>query len=189
MTSTKAHDLLARYRQGELEALESLVHLLRRPLFTFIRRRVASQQDAEDIFQDVWLKALRALPRYRRGHFAGWLFRIARNVIIDRARRAHPEWSLQAGRDEEDLQPLEDRLAAPGPTPDRQAAARDLGLKISAAVQTLPAEQREVFLLRMDAGMPFKEIARLQGVSINTALARMQYALDKLRYMLEEEQS
>ena len=82
---------------------------------------------------------------------------------------------------------LEDRLAAPGISPAEEAGGTSLGLQIEEAVQTLSPEQKEVFLLRMYGNVSFKEIAGIQKCSINTCLARMQYALTKLRSILKEE--
>ena len=111
------------------------------------------------------------------------MFRIAHNLIIDQSRRKKPDCSLDA--------PLRRKRRSPRrpdprrrPSPAAEAAGRDLGRHIEAAAARLPVEQREVFWLRMEAGLPFKEIARIQRCSINTALARMQYALDKLRTTL-----
>ena len=78
-------------------------------------------------------------------------------------------------------------MAAPGLGPDEQVAGRDIGKRLREALRELPEEQREVFVLRMEQDMPFREIAKLQGVSINTALARMQYALRKLRRDLRQD--
>jgi RNA polymerase sigma-70 factor (ECF subfamily) len=82
---------------------------------------------------------------------------------------------------------LEDQLAAPGISPAEEVGGTHLGKRIDAAVKTLSPEQKEVFLMRMYANTSFKEIAKIQKCSINTCLARMQYALTKLRSILKEE--
>jgi len=177
--------LLALYRKGDLDALEKLVLRHRRKLFGFIYGMLSRQDEAEDVFQDVWFKAIRNIHRYEDRNFLGWLFQIARNGVVDRLRRRRPDVSLDAAPAEG--QSLGQMLASPTADPFARLAASDLGRRIAAAVAALPAEQREVFLLRVQAGTPFKEIARLQKVSINTALARMQYALAKLRAALGDE--
>jgi RNA polymerase sigma-70 factor (ECF subfamily) len=177
---------LAEYRAGRVEAMGSLVDHFRRPLFGFIAKMMEGHADAEEIFQEVWIRALTNLHRYRDDRFLSWLFRIAHNLVIDRARRGKRLVELDRPQDE-DGGTLQDRLAAPVLGPDAEAHARDLGERIGAAVRKLPDEQREVFLLRTEGELPFKEIARIQGVSINTALARMQYALQKLRVELKDD--
>jgi len=88
-------------------------------------------------------------------------------------------------RDKDDEDPFESRVADPGLSPSSISAAGELGIRIDVAVAELPAEQREVFVMRMQGDVSFKEIAEIQGVSINTALARMQYAVRKLRAVLQ----
>ena len=175
---------LAEYRDGNPEAMGKLVEYYRRPLFGFILRMTEGAGDAEEIFQEVWLRVIKSQHRYTHKNFKSWLFRIARNLVIDRARKRKPMVDLQSRYADSDENVFETRVEA------RDLDARDcldakvLGDRIAAAVQTLPGEQREVFLLRTEADMPFKKIASLQGTSINTALARMQYALTKLRETL-----
>ncbi len=177
---------LAEYRQGRVEALGSLVDHFRRPLYAFISRMMEGHVDADEVFQDVWLRAIKNLDRFDDDKLLSWLFRIAHNLLIDRARRVKPSVALDAPG-HEDGEPLIQRLASSGLGPDAQEAGRDLGRRIEAAVLRLPAEQREVFLLRTEGDMAFKDIAKLQKVSINTALARMQYALAKLREDLRDD--
>ncbi len=170
---------LARYREGDVEALGELVRQYRRPLFGFILKMTEGRDDAEEIFQEVWIRAIRNLSGYRDGHFLSWLFRIARNLVIDRVRKRKPDVSLQEADD--DHTSLEERLPSGDADPAGQSADHDTGLRIRRAIDGLPPEQKEVFLMRTEGDLPFKEIARIQGTSINTALARMQYALEKLR--------
>lgn len=180
---------LAEYRDGNVEALGRLVEHYRRPLFAFILRMTEGREDAEEIFHEVWFRVIRNLHTYRDKRFLSWLFRIAHNLIIDRARKQKPVVDPRpaAGSDGSPEDPIETRVAAPGLSPASEAAGHDLGQRIAAAVGQLPGEQREVFLMRTEGDLPFKDIARIQGTSINTALARMQYALAKLRKELETE--
>ena len=178
---------LAEYREGDVEALGRLVEHYRRPLFGFILRMTEGRGDADEVFQEVWLRVIRHQERYTHKNFKGWLFRIAQNLIIDRARKQKPVVDLQATAQEEDENVFETRIADPGLSAEAQIDAEALGKQILAAVRTLPEEQRAVFLMRTEADLPFREIARIQGTSINTALARMQYALAKLRNALHTE--
>lgn len=184
--------LLAAYAEGgDVGALGRLVEKYRRPLKAFIARKAAGPADAEECYQETWLRALRGLERFRREHFAAWLFRIARNWLADEGRRKKPDLSLDApatwaGGDGE-VATLGETLAAGGDAPDEQSVQADLGRRIRAAAAELPEEQREVFWLRLDAGLAFREIAEVQGCPLNTALARMQYALAKMRKALAED--
>jgi len=177
--------LLALYREGDVEALERLVLKYRRPLFGFILGMLLRQGDAEDVFQEVWFKAIRNLERYQDRNFLGWLMQIARNGVVDQLRRKRPNVSMDAESDEG--QSVGQMLASPLAGTFERVASHDLGGRIAVAVAALPTEQREVFLMRAQMDLPFREIARLQAVSINTALARMQYALAKLREALESD--
>ena len=175
--------LLAAYRRGDAEALGRLVEKYQRPLFAFLGRFAANPGEADEWFQETWVRAIEHMNIFRQQNLLGWLFRIAHNLAIDAARRRKPDCSLDAPLPGGDTT-LAELVPAPALSPADEAAGRDLGRHIAAAVQLLPVEQREVFWLRMDAGLPFKEIARIQRCSINTALARMQYALAKLRSAL-----
>ncbi len=174
---------LNQYRKGDVEALGRLVERYRRPLYGFIYKMTSPGVDADEIFQDTWIRAVRNLDDFKPGHLLSWLFRIARNVIIDASRKKKPDASLDAAHSASSA--WSERIAAPVIGPDRETAGRDLGRVIAAAVSRLPPEQREVFLLRTEADLPFREIARIQHTSINTSLARMQYALEKLKAELE----
>jgi len=165
--------LLAAYRAGDRTALETLVRRFERPLFAFLLR-MTSAADAEDLYQETWVRALRSLDAFDDRKPLSWLFRIARNLTLDRARRTQSRraWETETRHTANE---------GGGPSPAEEAAGRDLASHIRRTVSRLPPAQREVFLMRVEGELPFREIARVQGVSINTALARMQYALEKLR--------
>ncbi len=177
--------LVRAYRTGDAEALGVLVERYRRPLFSYIFNMSSGQADADEIFQEVWMRVLKHIHRYRSRSFYGWLVRIAHNLVIDQARRCKGNVSLNAESESED--PLVDRLPGDEHSPPRRLANRELGARLVRAVQALPIEQREVFVMRTKGELPFKEIARIQATSINTVLARMQYALRKLRDELQDE--
>ncbi len=181
------HDLLERYRSGDCAALDALIERYRRPLYGFILNMTDRPGDADDIFQDVWLRALRSMDGYQERGFMSWLVRIARNLMIDRFRKRRPEVSFEQENDRGGS--LEHAVPDPGPGPGDEFAAGEVALCIRNAVENLPVEQKEVFLMRVEAELPFKEIAVIQGVSISTALARMQYALAKLRSKLAERET
>ena len=179
---TEDAQLLAAYRRGDAEALGQLVEKYKRPLFAFLSRFAANPGEADEWFQETWVRAIERMNVFRQKNLLSWLFRIAHNLIIDQARRKKPDCSLDAPVAGGAF--LADLIPAAALSPADEAAGRDLGRHIAEAAALLPVEQREVFWLRMDAGLPFKDIARIQRTSVNTALARMQYALGKLRAAL-----
>jgi len=177
--------VLSEYRKGDVSSLEGLVEKYKRPLFGFILNMVRNKGDAEEIFQEVWFKAIKKIDSYRNENFFGWLVRIAHNTVIDGSRKKKPDFSLDEER--ENNWSAKDMVSDSGPGPDRNAENAELDRKIKEAISSLPFEQKEVFVARVQSGLSFKEIARIQKVSINTALARMQYALEKLRPLLKED--
>ena len=180
-------ELIARYARGETDALAVLFERYRRPLFGFIVRMAPSRADAEEVFQEVWLRVINKAKTYRKDRFRGWLYRIAHNLMIDRSRCRKPNVSLDASVGDEAGATLVDRIPSRGRSPSDAAEGAELTARLQKAVAQLPPEQREVFLLRTEGDVPFKEIAAMQDVSINTALARMQYAINRLRKLLHEE--
>jgi len=172
--------LLSAYRNGDTEALGELVEKYKGPLFGFIYKFSEGREDADEVFQEVWVRAIKNMNRYRQKNLLSWLFRIAHNLMIDRIRKRKPVLSLETPAHEDGLA-LSERLPGAGLSPAEETGGHALGRRIEAAASKLPFEQREVFWLRMQADLSFKEIARIQKCSINTALARMQYAVSKLR--------
>jgi RNA polymerase sigma factor (sigma-70 family) len=161
-------------------------------LRTFIRRRVPDPRDAEDILQDVFyelVEANRLLMPIE--HVTGWLFRVARNRIIDLFRKKKPESFGDAAvtrNDEDDdgeLPALEDLLPSPDAGPDALYARNVLLHELELAVDELPEEQRKVFVAHELEGRSFKEIAAETGVSVNTLLSRKRYAVLHMRQRLQ----
>lgn len=175
-------ELIRQYRRGRVGALDELVDRYQGPLYGYIRNMTGNAAEADDVFQEVWMKVIRRVGLYRSRNFGGWLMRIAHNIVIDRLRRRKPEIPMDA--EDEEHPGLAAVLASSDAGAAEAVADAELGQRVREAVASLPSEQREVFLLRAESGMPFREIARLQGVSINTALGRMHYALGRLRPLL-----
>ena len=185
MNERPDENLIQAYLEGDTEALAILVDRHRRGVYGYIVNMVGHGADADDIFQSVWIKAIRNLERYKHSNFGGWLTRIARNAVLDQARRRKPDASLDA--EFADGRTMADTLASAQADPQQEVSALELGVRIREAVASLGVEQREVFVLRTQQNLAFKEIAEMQGVSINTALARMQYALAHLRPLLAQD--
>jgi len=157
-------------------------------LLNFIRRRVPDPRDAEDILQDVFYELVEANRMLMPiDHVTGWLFRVARNRIIDLFRKKKPErFSDRTVADaEDDLLPLEDLLPSPDAGPEALYARNLLLDELALAVDELPAEQREVFVAHEWEGRSFKELAAESGVSVNTLLSRKRYAVLHLRRRLQ----
>jgi RNA polymerase sigma factor (sigma-70 family) len=156
----------------------------------FIRRRVPDPRDAEDILQDVFhelVEANRLLMPIE--HVTGWLFRVARNRIIDLFRKKKPEsfgdTAVARGDDADDLPAFEDLLPSPDAGPEALYARNVLLHELELAVDELPEEQRKVFVAHELEGRSFKEIAAETGVSVNTLLSRKRYAVLHLRQRLQ----
>jgi RNA polymerase sigma factor (sigma-70 family) len=158
-------------------------------LRNFIRRRVPDARDAEDILQDVFYELIEAYRTLQPIDQVGaWMFRVARNRIIDRFRKRRPEASLSEpgnrAEDGEDLS-LEELLPSADAGPEAAYARSVLIEQLEDALEELPKEQRAVFMAHEIEGRSFKEIADESGVSLNTLLSRKRYAVQHLRRRLQ----
>ena len=158
-------------------------------LWNFIRRRVANESDAEDILQDVFYELVQAYRLMKPvEQVSAWLYRVARNRIIDRFREKRPEASTDApvafAEDGEELR-LEELLPSPEAGPEAEFARRVLLEELDAALEELPDEQREAFVAHELEGRSFKELAAETGVSANALRLRKHYAVAHLRERLE----
>ena len=157
-----------------------------RKLLRFIRRRVKDQTDAEDILQEVFYELTEAYRLMKPIEEAGaWLYRVARNRIIDRFRKKQPEpfGAILDGEDE-GLR-WEDLLPSPDAGPEAAYARGVLLEELAAALEELPEEQREVLVAHEMEGRSFKQIAGETGVGVNTLLSRKRYAVLHLRRRLK----
>lgn len=173
--------LIGAYAKGDEKAFETLYYRYRKPLYGYLNN-ISGKNDAEadEVFAETWLRVIDKLPKYQdNGKFSAWLFRISRNIYIDRLRHNKPDRFVTI--DGENSVELTEASTLP---PDRDTGSGDIGQMIAMALDQLHPEQREVFLLREDAQMSFKEIAEIQQCSLGTVLSRMRYALKKLRFLL-----
>jgi RNA polymerase sigma factor (sigma-70 family) len=183
------------YASGDMRAFESLYTRHERALWRFIFRSVAhlpgSQDVADELMQDVWFAVARHAAQYEPGvnqaRFKTWLFTLARNRSIDHMRalasRGGTHTSLDESSDED--QSLHEQIAADsGFGPMQQLASREQGRLLIEALDELPAEQREAFLLQVEAGMSVQEIAEATGVGMETAKSRLRYARKQLKTRL-----
>jgi len=177
-------DLINLYVSGQEGGLVELLRRYKSKIYTSIYLLVKDEYLAEDIFQDTFIKVINTLKagKYNEeGKFLPWVSRIAHNLVIDHFRR-EKRTPLVSGGDDFDIfevlgnydESMEDRMV-------REQTHKDL----KALIHLLPAEQKEVLIMRHFGDMSFKDIADVTEVSINTALGRMRYALNNLRKMMQ----
>jgi RNA polymerase sigma-70 factor, ECF subfamily len=182
--------LMEAFRDGDARAFEQLVARHQRGVYNFLLRSVGVRARTEELLQEVFLRVVRSKQRYERtAKFTTWLYAIARNLCVDESRRARfrDHASLDAerrGKDGDGGRTLLATLAADEVPTDEAALAGTLRERLAAAVDRLPDEQREVFLLRQLSGLSFREIGETVGIPENTVKSRMRYALEKLRVEL-----
>lgn len=167
-------ELMRRWQAGDAAAFAALVDRWQQPVGRFLLRLVGRPDRVPDLCQEVFLRVLRAAPRYREaGRFSTWLFQIAVNVARDAARRGRHA-----------PQPLAD--VAGSDTTDAACERRELAGAVACAVAELPPSQREVLALRHDQGMSFEEMARVLDIPATTLKSRFAAALHRLRARLHE---
>lgn len=184
-------DLMERYGRGEVRAFEVLLERHRKPVFNFLLRSARRPETAEDLLQEVFLRVVRQAGSYRRqAKFTTWLYTIARNLCIDHARKMshRKEASLDApvGGGEDEGRTYVQLVPDREPDPDGRLSDRQLASRLYEALDLLPEEQREVFLMREYQQLKFREIAEIVGIPENTVKSRMRYALESLRRSLAE---
>jgi RNA polymerase sigma-70 factor (ECF subfamily) len=186
--------LMVRFQRGDRAAFASLVRRHQAPLYNFAFRHLRVQAVAEDVVQDAFVRVVQNAAEFKHeARFTTWLYTITRNLCIDqlrkRALRKHPSLDeAKPGKhgEEGDGPTLGEQTADTRASVEREATGTELKVRIAQAVETLPEEQREVFLLREVANLPFKEIASVTGVPENTVKSRMRYALERLQQTLSE---
>ena len=184
-------ELLSRYQAGDRQAFGALVRRHERGVFNYVLRSVRSPSTAEDLCQEVFLRVVQGAGDFRHSSkVSTWVYTIARNLCVDQARRARHRShdSLDQpkqgddGSSRGDLEPDRGHRSSV----ERSYVGTDVARRVEAIVEQLPEEQREVFLLRELADLPFQAIADMLGIPENTAKSRMRYALDRLRRGLAE---
>ena len=178
--------LVALYLKGNNSAFDILLNRHQDRLFNYIYFLVRSREVAEDIFQETFVKAITTLQqgRYQNdGKFAAWVTRIAHNLVIDQFRIERNENAISNDEVEFDL--LNDAKLAEGTIENRMVNEQVLR-DVRALIDELPDCQREVVFMRYYQDLSFKEISDITGVSINTALGRMRYAVLNMRRIAEE---
>ncbi|GET29581.1 RNA polymerase sigma factor [Prolixibacter sp. SD074] len=178
--------LVQKFVDGEHESLEILITRHKNRIYTYIFMIVKNHAVAEDIFQDTFIKVIQSLKKGRyteNGKFVSWAIRIAHNLIIDHFRREKHLSTISNDETEVDIfnspkfsdMNIEDNLVS-----------EQIFREVRHLIEELPDDQRQVVIMRHYLGFSFREIAEHSGVSINTALGRMRYALINLRKLIEE---
>jgi RNA polymerase sigma-70 factor (ECF subfamily) len=180
-------DLMLAFRDGDAAAFELLVARHKRGLYNFLLRSVHDRSRSDEMLQEVFLRVIRAKDRYQRtARFTTWIYTIARNLCVDESRRQKfrrtvPLEAKRRGRGGDDGQSILDVTEAPQVAIDAESEAPKLRERVAAAIDGLPDDQREVFMMRQFGGLSFKQIGEAVGAPENTVKSRMRYALEKLR--------
>jgi RNA polymerase sigma-70 factor (ECF subfamily) len=183
--------LVARYvEEADQAAFRTLVDRHQERVFGYLRGMVKDREVANDLFQETFLRVIRALNKERgsytrQGKFLGWVLRIARNAALDHL-RARKKWQDIGPGDDGDETAWWERLPDDAPSALESVQGMEEVDLLKACIDRLSPDQREVVLLRHESDLTFREISDLTGCSINTALGRMRYALINLRRMMEE---
>ncbi len=185
-TDTPDLDLIARARQGDLNAFNVLVERYQTSVYNLCLRMLGALAPAEDAAQEAFISAYRSLGRFRGGSFRAWLFRIAANACYDelRRRKARPATSLDRSGDE-DKRPIEPPDTAP--SMEERAATTELRRALQDALAQLPHEQRLAVVLCDVQGFGYAEIAETMRVSLGTVKSRISRARSRLRAILLEQ--
>ena len=177
--------LVKEYLAGKESAFEQLVRRHTDRVYGYVRMMVKDHQLAEDIFQDVFVKAVTTMKKGRyneEGKFLPWILRIAHNLVIDTFRKNKRFPTVDGGPEFDVFNVIkdEDKIA------DEAIIEDQINNDLRKLIEVLPEDQKTVLKMRHFQEMSFKEIAKDTGVSINTALGRMRYALINLRKLIEE---
>lgn len=178
--------LVKQFIAGDQLSLEVLITRHKSRIYTYILLIVKNPHLAEDIFQDTFIKVIKSLKRGKyqdKGKFVSWVLRIAHNLIIDYYRKQ--KFQKTISNDDTEIDLFNQKKLADDNIED-SIIQDQIVSDVRELMERLPADQRKVVYLRHYCGLSFKEIADQSGVSINTALGRMRYALINMRKMIEE---
>ena len=179
--------LVQDYINGNERALEMLIKRHKLKIYNFIYSKVFDRDTAEDIFQETFIKVIMTLKRglyNEEGKFLPWVMRIAHNLVIDFFRKNNRIPTFD-NSDEFDIFQL---IGDGNPTAEKVMIEEQVVEDLQNLIVKLPEDQKDVLTMRLYKDMSFKEIAESTGVSINTALGRMRYAIINLRKLIEENQ-
>ncbi len=180
-------ELVALYLEGNSQSFEVLINKHKNKIYAFILSKIKNRDLAEDVFQDTFIKVINSLQKGKyneEGKFLPWVMRIAHNLVIDHFRKSNKMRTI-APTDEFDIF---DVLNDGEKNIEENLVTDQIHKDVRKLIVHLPEDQKEVLKMRYYAGLSFKEISECTGVSINTALGRMRYALINLRKLIDKHQ-
>lgn len=173
-------ELMLAFQAGDAGAFDTLYQRHRGRLFRFLVREAGSRENGEEIYQEAWLRLIRHKENYTvQARFTTWLYQLAHSCLIDYLRKQGRLW-----RHEETVAELPDTESC-ALTPEAEWGRHLTARALADCMAVLPAEQREVFLLKEESGFSLADIAEITGAGIESAKSRLRYALKKLRGCLE----
>ena len=176
--------LMLAYREGDAGAFEQLYRRHKGALFRFVLRSVRDRATAEELYQEIWMRAIEARGRYEvQAKFTTWLYTIAHNRLVDHWRKR----GLALVSLDQEYSGAAEPAAGAGYEPARLLEAKQSHARFALALEALPAVQREAFLLHEEAGMSVAEIARATGTGEEAAKSRLRYAMSKLKEALADD--
>jgi RNA polymerase sigma-70 factor (ECF subfamily) len=203
--ATDDAQLMTLYATGDVAAFETVYARHKGPLYRYFFRQCGNPDTADELFQDVWLRIIKARERYEpKARFTTYMYQIAHNCLVDHFRKAGR--SLRDGTGESAAEAIPDPIAQEfdpafasarwslvdwqqaqadsSPGPEAASSGEERAARLRSALDALPLEQREAFLLHEEAEMSLADIAAVTGVNSGTAKSRLRYAVKKLRSML-----
>jgi RNA polymerase sigma-70 factor (ECF subfamily) len=176
--------LMLAYREGDAGAFDELYRRHKGGLFRYVLRSVRERAVAEELYQEIWMRAIEARGRYQvQAKFTTWLYTIAHNRMVDHWRKK----GLKLVSIDQDGDGAFELPGAPADEPQRIAEAKQGVARFLVALEALPPAQREAFLLHQEAEMSVAEIARATGTNEDAAKSRLRYALAKLKEAMDDE--
>ena len=181
-------DLIRDYINGDEKSLEILIYKHKSKIYNFIFSKVLDREAAEDVFQETFIKVIKTLKNgsyNEEGKFLSWVMRISHNLIIDFFRKTNRMPKFEASSEDYDIFQF---IKDDSPNAENNLINKQIVNDLQKLILELPLDQKEVLNMRIYRDMSFKEIAETTGVSINTALGRMRYAIINLRKMVIDNQ-